>query len=90
MIRSDHEIKQFPAFVAYQVELEAEEPSHGAFASPGNAFESLVNMDPLVFAYSQRGLLSTKLMPVHLPSRTFFMNRASGMATSFSSSTKRL
>ena len=31
-----------------------------------------------------------KLMPVHLPSNTFLMNRARGMATSFSNSTNRL
>lgn len=36
------------------------------------------------------GVLSTKLIPVHLPSKTFLMNRARGMATSLSSSTKRL
>ena len=53
MIRSDHEVKQFLAFVTYQVELEAEEPSHGAFASPGNAFESLV-MRILWFLYTRR------------------------------------
>ena len=29
-----------------------------------------------------RGVLSTKLMPVHFPSSTFLMNRAKGMATS--------
>ena len=49
--RGDHEVKQFPTFVAYQVELEAEEPAHRAFASPGNALESLVNEDSLVFAH---------------------------------------
>ena len=42
------------------------------------------------FLHTLSGVLSTKLMPVHLPSNTFLMNRARGMATSFSSSTKRL
>ena len=52
---SNHEVKQLPAFVAYQVELQAEEPSHGAFAPPGNAPESLVDANPLVLAHTRRG-----------------------------------
>ena len=44
----------------------------------------------LWFLHTLRGVLSTQLMPVHFPSNTFLMNRAKGMATSFSSSTKRL
>jgi len=34
--------------------------------------------------------LSTKLIPVYLLSKTFLMNKARGMATSLSRSTKRL
>ena len=44
----------------------------------------------LWFRHTLRGVLSAKLMPVHLPSSTFLMNSARGMATSFSSSTNRL
>ena len=44
----------------------------------------------LWFLHTLRGVLSTKLMPVHFPSSTFLMNRAKGMAISFSSSTNRL
>ena len=42
------------------------------------------------FLQTLSGVLSTKLMPVHLPSSTFLMKMVSGTATSFSSSTKRL
>ena len=34
--------------------------------------------------------LSTKLIPVHLPSRTFLINKVKGTATSLSNSTIRL
>ena len=34
------------------------------------------------FLHTLSGVLSTKLIPVHLPSSTFLMNRARGMATS--------
>ena len=44
----------------------------------------------LWFLHTLSGVLSTKLMPVHLPSNTFFINKAKGTATCFSSSTKRL
>ena len=50
----NHKVKQRPALVAYQVELQAEEPSHGAFAPPGNATESLVNVYPPVLAHTRR------------------------------------
>ena len=42
------------------------------------------------FLQTRKGVLSTKLMPVHLPKRTFLMNNAKGRATSLSSSTNRL
>ena len=51
----NHEVRQFSVFVAYQVELQAEEPSHGAFAPPGNATESLVEVNPPVLAHTRRG-----------------------------------
>lgn len=37
----------------------------------------------LWFLHTLRGVLSTKLMPVHFPSNTFLMNSAKGTATSF-------
>ena len=51
---SNHKVKQRPALVAYQVELQAEEPSLGAFAPPGNAPESLVEVNPPVLAHTRR------------------------------------
>ena len=44
----------------------------------------------LWFLQTRKGVLSTKLIPVHLPKSTFLMNRARGIATSRWSSTKRL
>ena len=44
----------------------------------------------LWFLHTRSGVLSTKLMPVHLPSSTFLINKANGIATSCSNSTKRL
>lgn len=37
-----------------------------------------------MFLHTRKGVLLTKLIPVHLLRRTFLMNRANGMATSFS------
>ena len=88
--RCYHKVKQFSRLIAYQVKLEPKEPAHGAFASLCDALECLVHMNPLILAYTQRGVLSTKLMPVHLPKRTFLTNTINGMAISRSSSTKRL
>ena len=42
----------------------------------------------LWFLHTRKGILSMKLIPVHLPKNTFLMNRASGIATFFSNSTK--
>ena len=50
-----HKIEQFSLLVSYQVEFESKELAHGAFASLCDSRESLVNMDPLILAYSQRG-----------------------------------
>lgn len=36
------------------------------------------------FLHIRNGVEATKLIPVHLPKSIFFMNRANGMATSFS------
>ena len=46
----------------------------------------VLGMCILRFLHTRGGVLSTTLMPVHLPGRTSFMNRASGMATSSSDS----
>ena len=35
------------------------------------------------FLHTRKGVLSTKLMPVHLPKSIFLINKANGMATSF-------
>ena len=40
--------------------------------------------------HTRKGVLSTKLIPVHSPSRTCLMNAVNCNSTSFSSSTKRL
>ena len=50
----NHEAEQLAPLVAYQVQLEAEEPSHGALAPPGDAPEGLVHMDALVLAHPER------------------------------------
>ena len=42
------------------------------------------------FLQTRNGVLSTKLMPVHFPKRTFLINKVKGTATSLSNSTKRL
>ena len=42
-----------PPLVTYQMQLEAKEPPHGALASLRNALEHLVDMYPLVPAYSK-------------------------------------
>lgn len=44
----------------------------------------------LWFLQTRSGVLSTKLMPVHFPNKTFLINKASGMTTSLSNSTIRL
>ena len=48
-----HKVQQLTPLVTYQMQLEAKEPSHGALASLRNALEHLVDMYPLVPAYSK-------------------------------------
>ena len=48
--RCDHEVEQFALLVADEVQLESEEPSHGALASGRKALECLMDMDALVLA----------------------------------------
>ncbi len=50
---SYHEVQQLALLIANQVQLEAEEPSHGTLASLGYALEGLMNVNPQVPAYSQ-------------------------------------
>ena len=51
--RSNHEVEKFSFLIANQVQLETEEPTHGAFSSLGYAFENLVNVYSLVSAYAE-------------------------------------
>lgn len=44
-----------PLLVDDQVQLEAEEPPHGALASHGDSFEHFVAVDTAVVAHAQRG-----------------------------------
>ena len=52
--RGNHEVKQLALLIADQVQLESEEPAHGALAPLRNTLECLVYMDALVLAYPQR------------------------------------
>ena len=51
--RSNHEVEKFSFLIANQVQLETEEPPHGAFSSLGYAFENLMNVYSLVSAYAE-------------------------------------
>lgn len=51
--RGYHKVSNSPPLVTYQMQLEAKEPPHGALASLRNALEHLVDMYPLVPAYSK-------------------------------------
>ena len=51
--RRDHEVEQFPLLVTDQVQLEPEEPAHGALPSLGNALERLVDVDTLIPAHPE-------------------------------------
>ena len=55
--RCDHEVEQFPLLVTDQVQLEPEEPAHGALPPLGNALERLVDVDSLISAYPERSCL---------------------------------
>lgn len=52
--RCYHEVEQFSLFIANQVQLESEEPAHGAFSPLGNALENLMNVYSLVPADAKR------------------------------------
>ena len=71
------------------MQLEAEEPYHGAFASLGYALENFVNMYSLVPADAQ-GCTVDKAYARAFSNRTFLINKVKGIATSLSNSTKRL
>ena len=53
-----HEVEQLAFLIAYQVEFESKELAPGAFASLCDALEGLVNMGPLILAYTQRGTVN--------------------------------
>ena len=84
-----HEVEQLALLVADQMQPETEEPAHGTLTPLGNSLKRLVYVYSLVLAHME-WWLSTELMPVHLPSSTFLMNNARGIATSRPSSTNRL
>ena len=50
----NHEVEKFSSLVAYQMQLESEEPTHGAFPSLGYALENLMNVYSLVSADAKR------------------------------------
>ena len=50
----NHEVQQLTFLITNQMKFEAEEPSHGAFASLGYSLESLVYVYTLVTAYPKR------------------------------------
>ena len=54
LLASNHEVKQLALLIADQVQLESEEPAHGALSPLRNTLERLVYMDALVLAYPQR------------------------------------
>ncbi len=53
-----HEVQQLAPLIADEVQLEAEEPAHGAFASLGYALERPVDMDALILAHPERGAVN--------------------------------
>ncbi len=53
--RGQHEPDNFPELIDYQVQFEAEEPSHCGLPAPCDAFEGLVALCPFIVAYSQLG-----------------------------------
>jgi hypothetical protein len=71
------------------MQFESKEPSHGTFAPLCYAFKCPVDMYPLVAADANRSTVN-KTDSGTLAQNTFLMNKAKGIATSFSSSTKRL
>ena len=53
IFRRNHEVQQFAFLVAYQVQLESEEPSHRTLAPDSKAIESLVDVNAQVLADAQ-------------------------------------
>ena len=47
----DHEIQEFSTFIAYKMQFESEEPTHGAFSLLRYSLERLMNKESLVPAY---------------------------------------
>ena len=86
---SEEEAKKLAAEKGYSIKEDAGRGWRRVVASP-LPIDVIEKVWMRWFLHTLSGVLSTKLMPVHLPSNTFLMNRARGMATSFSSSTKRL
>ena len=53
------------------MELEPEKPSHGAFATPGYAFENPVVVNPFIVTYFQRSGIDIRYSGT-LPKKHFF------------------
>ena len=82
-------VELFSFLIANQMQFEAKEPSHGAFASLGNTLEYFMDTYPLIPTYSQRSVVQETYAGA-FPKQHFLMNSARGIAISFPSSTKRL
>ena len=50
-------VELFSFLIANQMQFEAKEPSHGAFASLGNTLEYFMDTYPLIPTYSQRSVV---------------------------------
>ncbi len=85
---SKHEIQYFSFVIDYQMQLESEEPSHGAFAPLGNSLESLVNEYTLVTAYTQRGGIHEA--DAGACTKQYLLDENGQRKQDFSNSTKRL
>ena len=80
-----HEIEQLASFVAYEVKLKTKVPPHGAL-EPLNTLFLVMRL----LWHTGTHVLSTKLMPVHLPKQNNCRNSIISKHTRDSNSTKRL
>ena len=87
--RSYHEVQQLAFLVTYQMQFETEKPSHGTLAPLGYTLEYLVNVYLLVPTDAKRCAVH-KTDASTLAQKNLLMNRSKGIATSLSSSTKRV
>lgn len=78
-----------PPVIDNKVKFKAEEPTHGAFPTPGKSLEGLVNQYPLIAADTQ-GSRIYKTDARTTAQQDFLIKMVSGRSTSLSNSTKRL